>query len=134
MRTAVFGVAAVLVVASAIATHAQATDPFEFYKNYLAVLANANTLDVLLPYYTKELSGGLSKMPKDMQANYVKMNKRVPLDIKVTKQTVNTENARFEMMAKDADGQRMTGAVTLVKEAGAWKIDDAMWIGPPPKG
>lgn len=134
MGVAIFAVAAVLVVPSAVATHAQATDPFEFYKNYLGVLANANTLDVLLPYYTKELSGGLSKMPKDMQANYVKMNKRVPLDIKVTKQTVNTQNARFEMVAKDADGQRMTGSVTLVKEGGTWKIDDAVWIGTPPKG
>jgi hypothetical protein len=109
-------------------------DPVAVYKEYLGVLAKATTLDPLLPYFTKELADGMRKMPKDMQDNYLKMNKRVVNDVKVTKQTVTADKADLEMTAKDGGGQAMTGTATLVKEGGAWKVDDFAWAGPPPKG
>ena len=116
------------------AAHGQPQDAFEFYKQYLAVLAKADSLQTLLPYYTKELSSGLSKMPKDMQANYLKMNRRTLTDVKVTKQQVDANHARFEMVAKAADGQPTSGSATLVKEGGGWKIDDEAWVANLPKG
>jgi hypothetical protein len=124
-----------LVVALAVPAGAvQQTDPFEYYKEYLGVLAKATSIEPLLPYYTKEMSDGLRKMPKDMQANYVKMNKRIVTDVKVTKQSVDAKKAYFELTAKTSDGQPATGSATLVKEGGAWKVDDFTWVGPPPKG
>ena len=108
-------------------------DPVAVYKEYLGVLAKATTLDPLLPYFTKELADGMRKMPKDMQDNYLKMNKRVVNDLKVTKQTVAATRADLEMVAKDAGGQAFTGTATLLKEGGAWKVDDFAWAGPPPK-
>ncbi len=116
------------------AAHDQTKDPFEFYKQYLAVLAKADSLQALLPYYTKELSDGLSKMPKEMQANYLKMNRRTLTDVKVTKQHVDGGKARFEMTAKAADGQQTSGSATLVQEGGAWKVDDEAWVANLPKG
>ena len=108
-------------------------DPVAFYKEYLGVLAKATSLEPLLPYFTRELADGMRKMPKDMQGNYLKMNKRVVNDLKVTKQTVTAARADLEMTAKDAAGQSLTGTASLVKEGGAWKVDDFAWAGPPPK-
>jgi hypothetical protein len=113
--------------------HGQPNDAFEFYQKYLAVLAKADSLQSLLPYYTKELGSGLSKMPKDMQANYLEMNRRTLTDVKVIKQQVDANKARFEMTAKAADGEQTSGSATLVKESGAWKIDDEAWIANLPK-
>ena len=125
---------ATIAAAPLAAAQAKATDPLDAYKEYLAVLAKATTLDSLLPYYTKELSDGLRKMPKDMQANYLKMNKQAVTGLKVTKQDVTATKASFELTAKDTSGQDLKGTAALVKEGGAWKVDDFAWIGPPPKG
>lgn len=124
----------VLSVGVVAAARAQANDPLAVYKQYLNVLAKASSLEALLPYYTKELSTGLGKMPKDMQANYLKMNRRTLTDLKVTKQDVGADKARFEMTAKSADGSPTSGSATLIKEGGAWKIDDEAWVANIPKG
>lgn len=116
------------------ATSAQVTqaDPLEFYKGYLGVLAKAKSLDELLPYYTKELATGLRKMPKEMQGNYLKMNVRTLTDLKVTKQTVTAGKAEYRFTAKTPKGTETTGGATLVKEGGAWKVDDEQWATPIP--
>lgn len=117
----------------ALAAQGKSDDPVAVYREYLGVLAKATSLEPLLPYFTKELADGMRKMSKDMQANYLKMNKRVVNDMKVTKQNVTAAKADLEMTAKDATGQAMTGTATLVKEGGAWKVDDFAWAGPLPK-
>ena len=121
---------ATLVGLALTASHAPAqpkTDgPLELYKKYVEVLAKATSLDELLPYYTKELREGLGKMPSEMKGNYLKMNKRVLKDLKVTKETVGADKAVFEMTAT-ADGQLSYGKVTLVKEEGSWRLDDDAW-------
>ena len=104
----------------------KAAGPMDAYKAYLAVLANAKSLDELIPHYTKELGGLLGKMPKDQQANYLKMNKRTLKDLKVTSETVDDNKAVYMMTATD-NGRPASGKVTLVKEGGAWKIDDDAW-------
>jgi hypothetical protein len=124
----------IVVVSLPVSTQPKATEPFAAYKEYLDALAKATTLEALLPYYTKELSDGLRKMPKDMQGNYLKMNKREIRDLKVTKQTVDANKAEFHLTGKDAAGNDLTGSATLVKEGGGWRIDDFAWVGPPAKG
>ena len=57
------------------------------------VLAKAESLEQLLPYYTRELADGLATMPKEMQGNYLKMDRRVLTDIKVTKEAVTATKA-----------------------------------------
>jgi uncharacterized protein DUF4878 len=133
IATAPLAVMLVVLLGLVGVAHGQSNDAFEFYQKYLAVLAKADSLQSLFPYYTKELSSGLSKMPKDMQANYLKMNRRTLTDVKVTKQQVDANKARLEMTAKAADGRETSGAATLVKEGGAWKIDDEAWVANLPK-
>ena len=117
----------------ALAAQSKSGDPVDVYREYLSVLAKASTLDPLLPYFTKELADGMRKMPADMHAAYLKMNKRVVNDLKVTKQTVTATRADLEMTAQDAQGQSLTGSATLVKEGEAWKIEDFAWAGPLPQ-
>lgn len=121
-------------LAFAGAAHAQSGEPFEVYKQYLQALEKAEALEPLLPYYTKELAGGLSRMPKEMQASYVTMNRRSLTNLKVIRQEVGPNKAHFEMTAKGPDGRDTTGSATLVKEDGAWKIDDSAWIANVTKG
>jgi hypothetical protein len=120
-------------VSTALAAQAKSDDPVAVYKEYLGVLAKASTLDPLLPYFTKELADGMRKMPADMHANYLKMNKRVVNDLQVTRQTATATRADLEVAGKDAAGQSLTGTATLLKEGGAWRIEDFTWVGPPPK-
>lgn len=77
-----------------------------------------------------ELADGMRKMPQDMHAAYLKMNKRVVSDLKVTKQTITATRADLKTTAQDPQGRPLSGSATLVKEGGAWKIDDFAWAGP----
>jgi len=131
MKAAVL-VLCLLAGAASLVAQAGATDPLEFYKGYLAVLAKAKTLDELVPFYVKELGDGLKKMPKDMQGNYLKMNARSLSDVKVVKQTVTATKAEYQLTAKTASGAVTTGGATLVKEGGAWKVEDEAWASPVP--
>ena len=104
--------------------------PMETYKAYLQVLAKAERLDQLLPYYTKDLADGLAKMPKEMQGNYLQMNRRALKDVKVTRETVTDSRAEYEMTAVTGDGKHVAGQAILVKEGGSWKIDEDAWAIP----
>jgi hypothetical protein len=55
-------------------------------------------------------------MPKDMHANYLKMNKRTITDLKVTKQQVTGDKASFQFSGKDPAGQDLMGTADLIKE------------------
>jgi hypothetical protein len=126
-----------VVVLFTISLPAQAKGALDVYKAYLAVAADATTLDQLLPYYTKDLREGLPKMPKEMQDNYIKM--RVPklklVSLNVTRQSITGSKATFDLVGKTADGREITGQAVLVKEGEDWKIDEDAWAVPmPPPG
>ena len=104
--------------------------PLDAYKAYLAVLATATSLDQLVPLYTNELGGLLKKMPKDQQANYLKMNKRVLKDLKVTKESITDARAEFDFTATTSDGKPASGRAILLKEGGVWKIEEDAWAMP----
>lgn len=124
MRVFAFAFLALLAVAGTSETRAQPSDPFEFYNGYLAVLAKAKSLDELLPYYSRELADSLAQMPREMQANYLKMKAQVLTGLKVTKKTAGPGRTVLGMTAKTADGRDTTGSATLVKEGGSWKVED----------
>jgi hypothetical protein len=110
-----------------VAAQQQPSGPMDTYKAYLEVLAKAESLEQLLPYYTKELRDGLSKMPKEMQGNYLKMNQRALADLKVTKESVTATRAEYQMTAVTADKKHTVGRAILVKEGDTWKIDEDAW-------
>ena len=134
MRTAAAVVLALTSIVTVAAGQASPTDPLQFYKGYLGVLAKATSLRELLPFYTKELASGLAKMPAEMQANYLKMRVRALTNLKVVKQDVKADKATYVLEATQADGQPTNGTASLVKEGGAWKVEDEAWAANlPPK-
>lgn len=134
MKSIVAALGLLALAATSVVTD-QAQEPFAVYKTYLDTFAKSDTLDPLLKFYTKELASGLARMPKDQQANYMKMQagKQKLSEIKVTKQNVDASKAVFEMTARTADGRTISGSATLTKEGNDWKVDDEAWVLPPPK-
>ncbi len=127
MRTLATAVLVLAVTTTSAGGQKPTTDPLDFYKQYLAVLAKATSLAELLPFYTKELATGLGNMPKEMQGNYLKMNTRVLSNLKVVKQDVQASHASYVLKATLANGQPTSGTAKLVKENGAWKVEDEAW-------
>jgi predicted nucleotide-binding protein (sugar kinase/HSP70/actin superfamily) len=54
-------------------------------------------------------------------------------DITVVSQKVDATKAVFELTAKTGDGRATSGKVTMVKEGGAWKMDEDAWATQPKK-
>ena len=71
----------------------------------------------------------LQQAPKDEVAKMIKMSiaKQGLTDLKVTNQKVEGNKAVLELTGKIADGRTSSGKATLVKEAGAWKLDEDAW-------
>lgn len=132
MKAAVLLAGCLALGATEVAAQATQTDPLEFYRGYLAVLAKAKSLDELVPYYPKELGDNLRRMPKEMQANYIKMNARALSDLKVTQQTASPDKVELQLSAKTAAGKATNGMATLVKQGGSWKVGDEQWAAPLP--
>ena len=51
-------------------------------------------------------------------------------DITVVSQKVDATKAVLELTAKTGDGRATSGKVTMVKEGGAWKMDEDAWATP----
>ncbi len=47
--------------------------------------------------------------------------------VKVLKETATATGATLDVEGVGADKAKKTGTITLVKEAGAWKVDKESW-------
>ena len=74
----------------------------------------------------------LQSAPKTEVEKMLKMSiaKEKLTDIVVTNQKVDATKAVLELTAKTGDGRATSGKVTMVKEGGAWKMDDDAWATP----
>jgi len=114
---------------------AQGRTPLDAYKAYLDAASKANKPDVLFPHVSKEYKALLQNAPKGEVDKMIKMHivKDKLADIAVTSQQVDAKKAVLELTAKTADGRPAQGKATLVKEDGAWKLDEDAWAVPPKK-
>ena len=123
----------VAAVASAIGVAAlQAQKPAptasEFYLTYNATMAKAKSIDELLPFMSKQRVDQVKGTPADERAMMFDMVKEMGAkNVKVVKETPSPAGATLEVTGSDPTGGAMKGTVTLVKEAGAWKIDKESW-------
>ena len=121
-----------VVAANAFARAPQAAGPLEAYKAYLDAASKATTPDALFPFISKEYKTVLQNAPKGEVDKMLKMSiaKDKLTDIKVVKQQVDASKAVLELTAKTGDGRDTSGKVTMVKEGGAWKMDEDAWATP----
>src|SRR5262245_52182523 len=124
--------------AAATSATAQTKDtpgPLEAYRAYLDAASKATTPDALFPFISNEYKTLLQKAPKGEVDKMLKMSiaKDKLTDIKVVKQQVDATKAVLELTAKTGDGRDTSGKVTMVKEGGAWKMDEDAWATPTKK-
>ena len=110
----------------------QTPGPLDAYKAYLDAASKATTAEALFPFISKEYKTLLQNAPKAEVEKMIKMSiaKDKLTDITVLRQKVDATKAVLELSAKTGDGRATTGKVTMVKEGGAWKMDDDAWATP----
>ena len=135
VRLNVIGILALVLVAGAavMPLQAQGKTPLDAYKAYLDAASKATKPDALFPFVSKEYKGLLQNAPKAEVEKMLKMHiaKDKLSDIAVKSQKVDASKAVLELTAKTGDGRPAQGKVTMVKEAGAWKLDEDAWATPP---
>jgi hypothetical protein len=100
----------------------------EFYMSYVAALGKAKSVDDLLPFMSKKRVEQIKAEPAADRAMMFDMIKEfAPKDVKVVKETPSAGGATIEASGSDGSGATMKGTITLVKEAGAWKVDKDSW-------
>jgi len=128
----VVAVAMVFVAGGARLAAQSAKSPLEAYAAYLTAASKATTAEALFPFISNEYKTLLQKAPKAEVEKMLKASiaKEKLTDIKVTNQQVDANKAVLELTAKTGDGRATSGKVTMVKEAGEWKVDEDAWATP----
>jgi len=134
-RTLGLLVLTVVTCASVAPLFAQPGTPLDAYKKYLDAAGKATKPDALFPFVSSEYKSLLQNAPKAEVEKMLKMHiaKDKLSDLKVTSQQADAKKAVLELTAKTGDGRPAQGKVTMVKEAGAWKLDEDAWAVPPKK-
>ena len=128
IRTATVALVACAVGTVALQAQKPAQTASEFYLAYNATMAKAKAIDELLPFMSKQRVDQVKKTPADERAMMFDMVKEMGAkNVKVVKETPSAAGATLEATGSDPTGGAMKGTITLVKEAGAWKIDKESW-------
>ena len=110
---------------------AQAKTPTQTYLDYQATVTKATTLTEPLPYLSAAYRRMLESRPKADQPVWLgRLKEAVMKDVKVTKETIAGTNGNactLEATGTSASGNAMKGKISLVKEGGAWKLDEQGW-------
>jgi len=99
-----------------------------FYLSYNAIMEKAKSIDELLPFMSKQRVDQVKETPADERAMMFEIVKEMAAkNVKVVKETPSAAGATIEATGTDPAGGAMKGTITLVKEAGAWKVDKESW-------
>jgi len=120
------------VVAMGLAATSEAQKPQtggEFYLAYRAAFDKAKTIEDLYPFMAAKRLAQMKASPADERSMMFEMVKEMGAvtGVKVLKETATADGATLEVEAVGADKAKTTATITLVKEAGAWKLDKESW-------
>ena len=104
----------------------------EFYLAYRTAFAKAKSIDELLPWMAKARLSQITKTPAAERAEMFGMIKMMDdhINVKVVKETPAANGAELQVEAISGESKKKaTGVITLVKEGGAWKLDQESWKG-----
>jgi hypothetical protein len=121
--------AVAMVLALAASTlAAQSQTATQFYMGYLAALGKAKSVDDLLPFMSKKRVDQIkAEKPDDRAMMFDMIKEFAPKDVKVVKETPSAAGATLEATGSDGSGGTTKGTITLVKEGGAWKVEQESW-------
>ena len=99
------------------------------FLDYHAAAKKATTLAELLPYLSAEYRAMLESRPKEDQPVWLgRLKDATVKDLKVTKETIAEAKCTLEATGTSAKGNAVRGKIMLVKEGGAWKLDEQFWV------
>ena len=103
--------------------------PTQAYLEYQAAVQKAGTLAEVLPRLSAAYRAMLESQPKKEHPVWLGRLKET-LNIKglkITKETISGDKCTLEGSGTSARGNPVKGKVNLVKEGGAWKLDEEFW-------
>jgi hypothetical protein len=108
--------------------------PTERYEAYRAALTYASSLEELYPLTSKAVRDEMAKRPDDLRRSLLAdLQARRASWLRVVDERVSGANARLtvegEQIVDPSKGTKSFGhaRVLLVREDGAWKIDEEVW-------
>ena len=136
LKSKTFVCATLIVVGLGLTLSAQPAATYktgaEFYMAYRQAFAKAKTIDDLLPWMSKSKRDQMGAMPAGERTKIFGMIKAMDdhTNIKVVKETASATGADLQVEAVSTGSKsKVTATITLVKEAGAWKLDQEEWKG-----
>jgi hypothetical protein len=103
--------------------------PTQAYLDYHSAVLKAATLDEVLPYLSAAYRGMLESRPKkDRPVWFGRLKESADIkDLKITKEMIDGEKCTLEGSGTSVRGNAIHGKIHLVKEGGAWKLDEEFW-------
>lgn len=129
---AVTRVAIAVVVAlalGAIPAQAQKQTGTDFYLAYRAAFDKATKIEDIYPFMAAARLAEMKATPAEDRKMMFEMIKSmgVMTGVKVLKETPTATGATLDVEGVGEDKSKQAGTITLVKEAGAWKVDKESW-------
>jgi len=116
-------------VAPIAPVQAQAQTGTQFYMEYRKAFDAAKKVEDLFPYMAAKTKAEVNSTPAKERAEMFELIKMMGTvtNVKVTKETRAGEGATLNVDAMDSDKKATKGTITLVREAGAWKLAGESW-------
>lgn len=130
MKTTPFTMAALLLAAASGCSFA--ATPTRAYVAYRQAFDQAQTIDELKPFMDQATTARVDAAPADERKGFFLMMKAMTeiVDLKVVKETVTGDTAVLEATGLNVgSGSDARATVKMVKEAGAWKVQNESWKG-----
>ena len=129
---ATVGLALASVVAlslGAVTAQAQKQTGTDFYLAYRAAFDKAMKIEDIYPFMAAARLAEMKATPAEDRKMMFEMIKSVGVmtGVKVLKETQTAIGATLDVEGVGEDKSKQTGTITLVKEAGAWKMDKESW-------
>lgn len=130
MKTTPFTMAALLLAATSGCSFG--ATPTRAYMAYRQAFDQAQTIDELKPFMDQATTARVDAAPADERKGFFLMMKAMTeiVDLKVVKETVTGDTAVLEATGLNVgSGSDARATVKMVKEAGAWKVQNESWKG-----
>ena len=124
----VFGTLVMRAALPAVAAD-QAKTPTQAYLDCQAAVTKATTLAEVLPHLSAAYRGMLESRPKKDHGVWLeRLKDSVNIkDMKINKETIDGDKCTLEATGTSPRGNAVKGKISLVKEGGAWKLDEQFW-------
>jgi hypothetical protein len=108
---------------------AESKTPTQEYLEYQAAVQKATSLAEVLPRLSAAYRAMLESHPKKEHPVWLERLKQSSniKDLKITKETISGDKCTLDGSGTSARGNQVRGKVNLVKEGGAWKLDEEFW-------